>query len=139
VRNRMFWTLFSPQSAYKKQARFAAILWTLLIFVLCLFPGKELPHSDIPFIDKWVHFLLFGPFCFLWLCAYPLRRFRNLFLALLAGCLLGYIVELLQGAFPALGRSKDTLDIVADGVGSFLGTLLFYIAATIARKQQPPA
>lgn len=132
----MLWQLFTPQSTYKKQARLAAILWTLLIFILCLWPGKELPKSDIPLIDKWVHFVLFAPFCFLWLCAQPARSFKRLAAMFVAGCLLGYLVECLQGAFPSLGRSYDLLDVVADGIGSLLGVLLFAILESIGRKKQ---
>lgn len=132
---RHYWSaVFSPQSPYKKQARFIAVAWTLLIFIACLWPGKELPHSDIPFIDKWVHFVLFAPFCFLWLCAAPANGFRRPVLVLLAGCALGFLVEILQKALPMLGRSYDLLDIAADAVGCVLGVLLFCLAAMMTRK-----
>jgi VanZ family protein len=114
---------------YRKIALTAAVLWTAAIFVLCLWPGKELPHSDIPFIDKWTHFLLFGVFSLLWLWAYPplpntgLAQFRRIsFLAIGLGCL----VEGLQSAIPYLGRSGDFLDAVADAVGGILGALAFW-------------
>lgn len=124
--------IFTPASSFKKQARLAALLWTLLIFVACLWPGKELPHSSIPLIDKWVHFVMFGGFCFLWLCAFPSIKPGRLLWVLLAGCVTGYLVEVLQGAFPSLGRSKDNMDILADAIGSLLGVLLFYIAARLS-------
>jgi len=128
--------LFTPQSGYKKQARLAAVLWTLLIFILCLWPGDELPKSNIRLIDKWVHFLLFAPFCFLWLCAYPSLKPRNLALALVAGGGTGYLVEILQRSFPSLGRSYDIMDIAADAVGSLLGVILFAALASFSIKKQ---
>ena len=130
------WTaIFTDQSNYKKQARLAAILWTLLIFIACLWPGKELPHSNIPLIDKWVHFIIFGGFSFLWLCAYPGINFKNLFIVFAAGCVLGYLVEVLQGTFPELGRSMDMMDAVADGIGSLLGTLFFRLLAGVGIRK----
>lgn len=128
-------TIFTKASSFKKQARLAATLWTLLIFIACLWPGKELPHSDIPLIDKWVHFVMFGGFSLLWLCAFPSVRFRQLAMVFAAGCIAGYLVEILQGALPALGRSKDNLDIVADGIGSLLGVLAFYLFSVMAARK----
>lgn len=126
--------VFKPQSSIKKQARFAALLWTLLIFTACLWPGKELPQSDIPLIDKWVHFVLFAPFTFLWLSAAPpVKKVRYLQILLL-GCFTGFLVEVLQYLLAFLGRSYDTLDIVADAIGALLGVLLFALFARMARK-----
>lgn len=126
--------IFTPQSSLKKQARFAAILWTLLIFIACLWPGKELPQSNIPLIDKWVHFVLFAPFTFLWLCADPPAQTKRYINILLLGCLTGFLVEVLQYALTFLGRSYDTLDIVADAIGALLGVLLFALFKRIFRK-----
>ncbi len=126
--------LFTQQSPYKKQARFAAVLWTLLIFILCLWPGDELPKSDIPLIDKWVHLVLFAPFTFLWFAAYPARAFQRTTVIFIAGCCMGYLVECLQGAFPGLGRSYDLLDVAADAIGSLIGVLLFALSASQAKR-----
>ena len=126
--------LFTARSLYKKQARFAATGWTLLIFIACLWPGKELPQSDIPFIDKWVHFALFAPFCFLWLLSWPSSSFSRLFIILLFGCFAGFLVEIFQKMFPALGRNYDFMDILADAVGALLGVLLFALCARLSRR-----
>jgi len=116
---------FSNNSPYKKRARFAAILWTLLIFVLCLMPGKEIPDVNVPFIDKWTHLILFGGFSFLWLCAYPTRRFAFTVPLFLIAAFLGWLTETLQGMFPSLGRTKDVMDMLADGIGATIGIILF--------------
>jgi len=131
-----YWSvIFTPASPFKKQARLAAILWTLLIFIACLWPGRELPQSTIPLIDKWVHFVMFGGFCMLWLFAFPSVKITHLLLIFLAGCFTGYLVEVLQGAFPALGRSKDNIDMIADAIGSLLGVLVFYLFAKPAARR----
>lgn len=123
---------FTAQSPYKKRARTLTILWALLIFLLCLIPGNELPGVQIPMADKWVHFILFGIFSFLWMCAAPSKRFAKLFIAFAAGCLLGWAVEELQGLLVSLGRSKSIQDIYADAIGSAIGVIIF---AVLARRE----
>ena len=89
--------IFFPDSPYKKQARFLAILWTLLIFIGCFTPGKDLPDVEVPFIDKWTHLILFGGFTFLWLCARPLRTASWLVTMFFIALGLGIFIELMQG------------------------------------------
>lgn len=117
--------IFTEDSPYKRKARFAAVGWTLLIFIGCLWPEKELPDVPVPMIDKWVHIALFGGFSFLWLCGYPSGRWQRLFLILFLGCLLGWFVEILQYLLPSLGRSYDLTDITADAIGVAVGVILF--------------
>jgi VanZ family protein len=126
-----FSRLFSPGSPYKKQARFIAIIWTLLIFIGCFTPGKDLPHVDIPLIDKWTHFVLFGGFTFFWLCANPKRTARNLFNMFLIAMALGIFIEIMQGILTSLGRSMEFLDGLADAVGGALGIGVFCLLASI--------
>jgi VanZ family protein len=123
--------LFSPDSPYKKQARSLAILWTLLIFIGCFTPGKELPKVDVPFIDKWVHLVLFGGFTLFWLCANPSLQYRNLARWFLIATALGSAIELLQGLLAFLGRTMEFMDAVADSVGAILGISLFWLLACL--------
>jgi VanZ family protein len=108
-------------------ARPAAIGWTLLILGACFLPGSEIPNLKVPLIDKWVHFILFGVFAFLWLRAFPSRKLVRLFSIFLIATIFGYGVELLQGALrPWLGRSYSGADAVADAIGGALGVAAFY-------------
>ena len=127
--------IFLSTSPYKKQARFIAILWTLLIFIGCFTPGKDLPKVDAPFIDKWVHLVLFGGFAFFWLCARPVVKLSWLFIVFIIGVALGASIELLQGALPSLGRACEFMDAVADSVGTLLGIGLFSAFAAAARAK----
>jgi len=127
--------IFLSNSPYKKRARFLATLWTLLIFILCLMPGKDLPEVNVPFIDKWTHFVLFGTFSFLWLCGFPKRKFGHLALVFIISIALGWLIECLQGYFVSLGRSKDIMDAVADGIGGLLGILFFVLLSSLSEKK----
>lgn len=129
--------LFSAGSPYQKQARFLASLWTLLIFIGCFTPGKELPKVDVPLIDKWVHLVMFGGFTFLWLCARPMRTARWLITMFFITVGVGAFIELMQGLLTFLGRSMEFMDAVADAVGGLLGIGLFCLCAALAgRKPQ---
>lgn len=127
--------IFSPGSPYKKQARFLAVLWTLLIFIACFTPGKDIPQVDIPLIDKWTHLVLFGGFTFLWLCARPERTAKWLTILFLISVALGSFIELMQGALSFLGRNMELLDAVADGIGGILGIGLFCLAAYLTKSR----
>ena len=125
---------FTKASPYKKRARTYTIIWALLIFILCFIPGPDLPESNIPMADKWVHFVLFAVFTFLWMCAGPSQRLSSVLIALVVGCAFGWLVEELQGLLSFLGRNKSIQDIYADSIGSALGVLIFYILAWRAAK-----
>jgi len=125
--------IFSPQSPYKKQARFLALLWTLLIFIGCFTPAKDIPKVDVPLADKWVHFVLFGGFTFLWLCSRPIINLKSLLTLFFIAVSLGSFIELVQGWLTFLGRSMELMDAVADSIGGILGIGLFCVCAHVAK------
>lgn len=116
---------------WKKRAGLLAILWTLLIFFLCLFPGNEIPEMEIPFLDKIVHIVLFAIWSFLWMTYFTEFRIRNFIVVFIGGVLLGWFTEFLQGTLTLLHRNMDVKDILADIVGCALGLLIFYIFYTM--------
>jgi VanZ family protein len=103
-----------------------AMAWTLLVFILCFLPGRDLPEVDIPFIDKWVHLVLFGIFSFLWLCATPTRNMSFLLILMCITVFMGWLVEYIQGHY-ASGRTQDNMDTLADSVGGLIGIVLFAV------------
>lgn len=129
--------LFSTASPHRKLFLLLALLWTLGIFVACLWPGNELPKSDVPFMDKWTHLVLFGVFAFLWLCAFPSAKLLALLRVFALGVALGGLVECLQGWLPQLGRSKDLLDAAVNAVGAALGTLAFRFGQWRSGRARP--
>ncbi len=125
--------IFSSTSPYIKQARFIAILWTLLIFVGCFTPAYKLPEMDVPFVDKWTHFVMFGGFTFLWLCAKPALHGKQLLLLIVVAIALGIFIEFMQLTLTFLKRSGEFLDGVADAVGSIMGVGLFFLLQRLTR------
>lgn len=123
----MKFSMLSP-----KRALVLAILWTSGILLACLIPGNEVPDIHIPLIDKWVHFIIFAGFSFLWLSTFISATVVKGVLVFILSVLLGYAVELLQDSGITTGRSYDVYDIVADTIGGVLGVLLFFLWRRIA-------
>jgi VanZ family protein len=99
-----------------------AVLYSALIFLLCIIPSKELVIvEDIN--DKTAHLLAFIGIAFLWL-----NVKRNYVTVFVLGSLLAIFIEITQGLLPeSFHRSAEWLDIVADVAGLLLGTVLFII------------
>ncbi len=94
-----------------------ALVWSVLILVLCSVPGESIPvDASLLSLDKWVHAGLFAAFGALWLRARPGRGWAIFAL----GVAFGVGIEIWQGALP-IGRSADVLDAVADVVGLVAG------------------
>jgi len=119
-------SIFSFFHNNKKRALIFAIIWTMLILGACLIPGREVPNVHIPMMDKWVHFVIFAGFSFLWLCTFSSINFTKMLNIFVLSVALGYSVELLQDSGITAGRSFERDDIIADGIGGFLGVVLFY-------------
>lgn len=129
--------IFSPYNCRKlflKDPKFffaAAIFWLLFVTLLLSLPGTEFPKLtwlNKIWIDKWVHFLMFGILVILWCRAYrgdqKKASVRNVFIWITVFCLLyGILMELVQHLFISF-RSFEMTDIVADGVGCIAGLFL---------------
>ena len=96
---------------------YAALGWTLAIFVGCSIPGDGLPHA-LTSGDKLMHIGIFTLFGYLW------RRVGySVWSVLLAGLIYGLLIEIWQGLMP-INRSFDPYDALADTVGTALGVAL---------------
>ena len=106
--------------------------WALLIAVLVLLPGQNLPKlsESIFSIDKLVHAFLFAGLAFLMIVgfskqsAYPLLRNKALPYAFILAISYAILVEGLQ--LLSLDRMFEMLDMVANIGGVFAGFLLFF-------------
>ena len=126
--------MFSWFVKNKKRTVRIAIAWTVLILVACLLPGNEVPNVHVPFVDKYVHFIIFAGFSFLWLCTLAQPSLQKGFWVFMASLGLGYLVEVLQGSGITSGRSYDMYDVLADTIGGLIGIIIFYIAEKITAK-----
>ncbi|MBK8499037.1 MAG: VanZ family protein [Flavobacteriales bacterium] len=100
-----------------------ALLWALLILVLCLMPGKALPSwqwADLFNVDKLVHLALFAVLLLLLargLVNGGLSNRNALLASLVVAVSYGGLLELLQ-TLPALGRRGDLNDLLANTAGA---------------------
>ena len=107
--------------------------WALLIAVLVLLPGQNLPKlSDSLFsIDKLVHGFLFAGLAFLMIVGFvkqaacPRLRNKALPYAFILSISYAILVEGLQ--LLSLDRMFEMLDMVANISGVFAGFLLFFV------------
>ncbi|MBQ9231607.1 MAG: VanZ family protein [Prevotella sp.] len=113
-----------------------SILCFLTIWYLSFFTPPETELEEVPFIDKWVHIIMYGGSCtVLWieyLRKHTLLNKSKLFLlAFLAPILMSGIIELLQEYCTNHRRSGDWLDLAANSTGVTLavgiGLLLAYL------------
>jgi hypothetical protein len=93
-----------------------ALLWTILVFWLCLLPKNDLPINplfDFEGFDKIVHFVFYSIMFFLYYFGF--EKGHNWLIGFF--CIaVGFSIELLQGFLP-INRSFDGWDIVANGIG----------------------
>ena len=88
-----------------------ALLWALLILVLCLMPGTALPMwhwADLFSVDKLVHAFLFAVLTLLCLRAFEAPGPKTVLAAVLACAAYGGGLELMQ-MLPGLGRLRNEL------------------------------
>ena len=122
------------KSALKKNVTTIAfaVIWLLIITTLLCIPGTELPRitwEDKIWLDKWIHVFLFMILVILWNKAYSGKKSMHLntrkmfFQIMIVGFVYGILMELVQKYFIPY-RSFDVRDILADGVGSFMGYLI---------------
>jgi VanZ family protein len=109
----------------KKLTLVVAILWTIVIFIGCSMPGRELPKLGLfDNFDKVVHFLFFAGFFALW---YMLsnKSVNSVLLIIILSVLYGFSLEYYQLHCVA-GRSFDVWDGVADTVGALSGWVVMW-------------
>ena len=114
-----------------------AAIWTV-----CLIPIPETPLNDVPMMDKWTHFVMFGvlSLCIISEYVYRHRKPKGWDVALVGMLLpfaMGGMIELAQTYCTGGNRSGDVMDWLADGIGvligAAIGSLLVYYRAR-ARK-----
>ncbi len=111
-----------------KRFVFSAVT-ALAIIVASLIPVPEIPQTDIPFADKWAHWVMYGTLTLV--VSYDLMRsklfsIRNIFIGAGLAVALGGLMELMQ-AYCTTTRSGDWLDFYANTFGVFCAVVIVLI------------
>ena len=108
--------------------------WALIILLLSVIPGEDLPSISIWEADKMAHAFVYALLCFGVILTLrrqsflPLNRFKGIIFAFLLCNLYGWSIECIQGEFLA-NRTFDVYDLMANGIGCFLavtGSLIIF-------------
>ena len=133
--------LFNVLRTYPCSLLCLVLIWYLSLFFL---PPDELDLSQVAFVDKWTHFVMYGGTCsVIWweyLRSHPVINGRKLFLfAWLAPVLMSGLLELLQ-AYCTTNRAGEWLDFAANTtgatIGAVIGTALLRLHHRQARKNR---
>ena len=137
--------IFARKNAYimKSIRKYPVSLFLIAaIWTVCLIPIPETPLNDVPMMDKWTHFVMFGvlSLCIISEYVYRHRKPKGWDVALVGMLLpfaMGGMIELAQAYCTGGNRSGDVMDWLADGIGvligAAIGSLLVYYRAR-ARK-----
>lgn len=115
-RNRFFW---------------GALLWTVLVAVFCLIKSEAFKGAgflNIPYKDKYVHFVFYFVFTVLWIKAFKDSGNKSKIVAAVfcAAVSYGILIEICQALFTN-SRSADFLDVLANTCGALIAVLLMRI------------
>ncbi len=103
-------------------------VFVVAIFVLCLVHVPKTPLSNVGFIDKWTHMVLFFALGIVFWAEYCRSHARLKPLALFAvsvllPMLIGGLIEVMQDKLTTC-RSGEWMDFAADTVGIIAGALV---------------
>jgi VanZ family protein len=112
-----------------------AMLWALLILILCGIPGKDIPHIsflELLSFDKLVHAGIFFVLVLLSIRGFLLQSTITFLqanarvLAVVFCIVYGGLLEIMQGTL-FQERSADVFDFIANSIGVLLGLGLYRI------------
>jgi VanZ family protein len=96
--------------------KWTAWLWTCVVILACLWPGKKMPEAPTVGFDKLVHAILFFTWAVLWLSVDQAKSVR----VILLGLLFGLLTEICQQLLP-IDRTFDWWDALTDAAGILMG------------------
>lgn len=111
------------------KSKIPAIIWTLIIFILCTLPGEDAGKVGSE-NDKLNHVIAFAGFVFFWLFHTSLTR-----LIIGIGIFYGILIEVWQHFLPEhFHRGFELMDTVADGIGCILGYFIYLFFNYLFKK-----
>nr|WP_317048011.1 VanZ family protein [Chryseobacterium pennipullorum] len=121
-------TRLSLDNISKIFSKILPIYWAFLTYML-LRPGEENHEYWFMFngIDKVLHLSIFAALGFAFIATFPRLKFSYFFQIIL---IYAFLTEILQEEM-GLGRSMETLDIVADIMGCLMG---YYVYKLLVKR-----
>jgi VanZ family protein len=115
----------------------AAVIWTGIVFTLCLVQSESLPIVNIENLDKFVHaffHFVFTSLWFLFLISHTTDKkiFMPLMIAFMLSVFFGVAIEVLQGLYTTT-RKEDALDVAANISGATLAVFSIVMYYKIRR------
>jgi hypothetical protein len=113
-----------------KYSLLAALLWTVIIFILCSTPGQYITTTswlELLSFDKFVHATIFFTLTCLWLLVFAHNGSytkSTILLTIISCVAYGGLLEILQ-ANVFSQRSGDWLDFIANTFGCMMGLWFF--------------
>ena len=101
-------------------------IWVIIVTILSLIPDNNVYEKLFPFQDKVLHIIFYLVMTFLLRRIFADKQKTLLFKAIIPASFYGFSMECLQGILNT-GRHFDYYDIIANIIGSLLGSLLFYL------------
>jgi VanZ family protein len=107
-----------------------AVLWTVIIFVLCSTPGRFVPTTswlELLSFDKFVHASIFFTLVCLWLVYWFQSNklsTKTVLLTLILSIVYGGLLEIMQATLFSQ-RSGDWFDFIANSFGCVMGLWFF--------------
>jgi VanZ family protein len=105
------------------------IITSAVIITAVLWPGSDLPKTDLPAIDKLVHFGLFAAWTIAIIYEFDIKKW---YVAIIAGVLFALFSEVIQ--IPTDERTFDLNDLLADAAGVVFGYANAGFVIRVAKK-----
>ena len=112
---------------FLKNRKEALFIWLLIIFSLSLTPGNYIPKVEFSYTDLIVHFVFYSILSTLaYFSLYHKMNQKIAFVIFIISALIGFIVEILQGALP-IGRFFDWSDVLFNSMGATMVLFLYFL------------
>ncbi len=105
----------------------AALIWTIVIAILCLVSFSNIPKLGFSNSDKYAHFTFHFVFSGLWFFYFShrkdnLNKVSTFIMVFFLSLVYGIVIEILQHLFTDT-RKADIFDVLANAFGALVGLL----------------
>lgn len=106
-----------------------SVIYIIIIWVVCLMDVPETPLSNVRFIDKWTHIVMYLGTCLMIWIEYRRNHVRPQWLRLLvwawlAPALMSGLIEIVQATCTGGRRSGEWMDFYANSLGCTLAAII---------------